>query len=388
MDQALSGFKVIDFGHYIPGPYTAMMLAEQGAEVIKVERPGGDPYRGEPGFMVFNRSKKGITLDLKKEEGQRIAHELIKQADVVIANYRPGVTERLGIGYDRARELNPNLVYCSITGFGEEGPYRDRPGWDPIVASTVGIYVEQGGREDNPPTYLVLPLPSYYTAFMTSFSITTALLAREMTGKGQKVDISMFKTMITVAGSMLVDFEEKIRIPYSNPQGQAPVYKLYQGSDGKWFFMALGNLTFVSKFALAMGHDEWLVDPRFEGAPFLILPPINLELIEMFSEIFSTRTRDEWIEFLRAEDIPCAPALPIENYFDDPQVLANEMVVEIEEPGLGSVREMGVSINFSRTPGGVKGRSPKIGEHNEEVLTELLDCSAQEITGLKKREII
>ncbi|MBW2091810.1 MAG: CoA transferase [Deltaproteobacteria bacterium] len=388
MEQALSGFKVIDFGHYVPGPYAAMLLAEQGAEVIKVERPSGDPYRGQHGFMVFNRSKKGITLDLKREEGQRIAHELIKQADVVIANYRPGVTERLGIGYNTVQELNPKAVYCSITGFGEEGPYRDLPGWDPIVASTVGIYVEQGGGKDNAPTYLVLPLPSYYTSFMTAFSIANALLARETTGEGQKVDISMFRMMIAATTNMFVDFEEKIRIPYSDPQGQAPIYKLYQGSDGKWFFLACGNLTFFAKLALALGHDEWLVDDRFEGAPFLILPPINYELIEMFQEIFSTKTRDEWLEFLRAEDIPCAPAQPVEKFLDDPQVLANEMVVEVEEPGLGMVREMGVPVKFDRTPGSVKSRSPKLGEHTECVLAEILGYTAEEIGGLKKRKVV
>ena len=157
---------------------------------------------------------------------------------------------------------------------------------------------------------------------MTAFSITNALFAREMTGQGQKVDISMFRTMIAAAGNMLVDFEEKIRIPYSDPQGLIPLYKLYQGSDGKWFFLACGNLTFFTKLALALGHEEWLTDDRFEGAPFLILPPVNYELIEMFKEIFATKTRDEWLEFLRAEDIPCAPAQPVEKFLDDPQVTA------------------------------------------------------------------
>ncbi|MBW2062770.1 MAG: CoA transferase [Deltaproteobacteria bacterium] len=388
MEQALSGFRVLDVGHYIPGPYAAMLLAEQGAEVIKVERPSGDPCRNEPGFMVLNRSKKGVALDLKKEEGQRVALELAEQADVIIENFRPGVAERLGIGSETVRRLNPRIIYCSISGFGCKGPYRDLPGWDPIVASIAGIYVEQGGREDSLPTYLVLPLPSYYTAFMAAFSITTALLAREMTGQGQKVEISLLGSTMAAASGMLVDFKDKIRIPFSDPQGLMPLYKLYQGSDGQWLFLALGNFTFFTKFALAMGHDEWLVDPLFEGAPFLILPPRNEEVISMFKEIFSARTRDEWLEFLKAEDIPCAPTLPVEEFLNDPQVLANEMVVEVEEPGLGMVRQMGVPAKLGLTPGRVKSRSPKHGEHTEVVLAKLLGYSAQEIAGLRDRKVI
>jgi crotonobetainyl-CoA:carnitine CoA-transferase CaiB-like acyl-CoA transferase len=387
MEQALSGFRVLDFGHYIAGPYTAMLLAEQGAEVIKVERPGGDPFRGEPGFMVWNRSKKGIALDLKNEDGQKVAQDLAKHSDIIIENFSPGVTERLGIDYETIRRLNPSVVYCSISGYGQSGQYRDRPGWDPLVASIAAVYVEQGGGEDGSPLYLVLPLPSYYAAFMASFSVATALVAREITGKGQWIDVSLLNSIMGAASGMYMDYADRIRIPRSDPQGQAPLYKLYQGSDGKWFFLGLGNLTFFTKFALAIGHEEWLTDPRFEGAPFLILPPINTEIMSEFREILATRTRDEWLEFLRAEDIPCAPALRVEEFLDDPQVLANEMVVEVEEPHHGKVREMGVPVRLSLAPGEVKGPSPACGEHTEEVLAELLSYSAQDIARLKERDV-
>ena len=150
MDQALSGYRVVDFSQYIAGPYASMLLAEQGAEVIKVERPQGDPYRSETGFRVFNRSKKGIRLDLKTDEGQKIAQALTQKADVVIESFRPGVADRLGIGYDTLRKINPGVVYCSISGFGQAGPYRDIPGWDPIVAACSGAYVETGGRGGKP----------------------------------------------------------------------------------------------------------------------------------------------------------------------------------------------------------------------------------------------
>jgi len=386
MEQALSGFRVLDFGQYIAGPFTAMLLAEQGADVIKVERPGSDPYRNVPGFMVWNRSKKGITLDLKKEEGQRIARELAKHSDVLIENFRPGVADRLGIGYETIRQLNPRLVYCSISGFGQKGPYRDLPAWDPNVASTAAAYVDQAG-EANPPLYLVMPMPSYYATLMAAFSITTALLVRETTGRGQRTDISLLNSLMFSSSIRLLEFEGQINIPFEDPQGAVPLYKFYQGSDGQWFFLGLGNFTFFTKFAVLMGHDEWLVDPLFEGAPFMILHPRNTKVIAMLKDIFATKTRDEWIELLRAEDIPCAPARPVEEFLHDPQVLANEMVVEVEQPPLGKVRQMGVPVRLELAPGQIKGPSPAYGEHTEEVLADLLGYSAKEIAELKNRKI-
>ncbi|MFC1895596.1 CaiB/BaiF CoA transferase family protein [Thermodesulfobacteriota bacterium] len=388
MEQALSGFRVLDFGHYIAGPYAAMLLAEQGAEVIKVERPGGDPIRGHHGFMVWNRSKKGITLDLKKKEGRQIARELAGVSDVIIENYSPGVADRLGIGFESIRQVNPRLIYCSISAFGQEGPYRDLPGWDPMVGSLSGAVVEQGGGQEYPPLYLVLHLPSYYSAFMASFSIASALLAREITGKGQRVDISLFGSMLGAQATAMVDFEGRFRLPWSDPQGSMPLYKFYQGSDGKWFFLGLGNVGFFAKFAIALGHEEWLVDPRFEGAPFLIFPPVSEEITAEFKEILATKTRDEWLKFLQSEDIPCAAAQPVEEFLDDPQVMANEMVVEMEESFRGKVREMGIPVKLKLTPGGIKGRSPKLGENTEEILTDLIGYSADEVAGLKARGVV
>jgi CoA:oxalate CoA-transferase len=388
MEQALSGFRVIDFGHYLPGPYAAMLLAEQGAEVIKVERPEGDPGRGDPGFMVWNRSKKSIKLDLKTNRGVQIALELTKKADVIIENFQPGVADRLGIGFEAVQKVNPKAIYCSISGFGQKGPYRDLPGWDPLVATLSSAFVEHGGGMEYPPLYLINLLPSHYAAFMAAFSITTALFTRELTGKGQGIDISLFGSMLGAGSSGLVEFSGRFRIPWSNPQGSLPLYKFYQGRDGKWFFLGLGNPTFFTKFALLMEHEEWLTDPRFEGAPFLIFPPVSDEIISLFKEIFSTKKRDEWIEFLQSEDIPCAAALPVEEFLDDPQVMANDMVVEIEEPGLGPVREMGIPVKLRKTPGKVKGRSPMLGEHTHEILTDLLGYSDEEIAGLKEEGLI
>ncbi len=386
MEQALAGFRVLEFGSYIPGPYAAMLLAEQGAEVVKVERPGGDPMRKEPGFVVWNRSKKGITLDLKTSEGKRAAHELAKRSDVVVENFRPGVADRLGIGYETVRGLNPRAVYCSISGFGPDGPNRDVPGWDPIVASTAGVYVDQAGI-GAPPLYIVLPLPSYYASVMAALSITTALCAREITGKGQKVDISLFNAMVYAESYNMSDFEGKVRIPSGEPQGSLPLYRLYQGSDGKWFGIGVASMPFFTKLALAMEHPEWLADPLFEGAPFLIFPPRSGEVIRLLQEIFSTKTRDEWLKFLRAADIPCDPAQPIADFLEDPQVMANGMVQVVEEPKLGKVRQMGVPVKLRAAPGRVKGPSPVLGQHTEEVLSGL-GYSKTELAALKRQGVI
>lgn len=387
MEQALAGFRVLDFGHYIPGPYAAMLLAEQGAEVIKIEPPSGDPLRSEKGFVVLNRSKKGMVLDLKKEEGQEIARDLIRKADIIIENFKPGKADQLGIGYQTVKALNPRTVYCSISGYGQSGPYRDRSGWDPIVSSTATVYVEQGGAGVAPPVFLVLPLASYYSAFMAAYSIAIALIAREKTGLGQQVDISLLNTIMAAGCGGLVNFAERERIPRSYQQGGSPVYRLYQGRDGHWFFLALGNLAFLAKFAIAMGHEEWLMDERFEGAPFMILPPINEELIAMFEKIFAEKTRDEWLELLQAEDIPCGPALPVETFLDDPQVAANDMAIEIEEPGLGPVRQMGVPVRLTLAPGSVKSPSPGLGEHTGELLSGLLNYPAEKISRLRQAKV-
>jgi len=388
MQQALSGFTVLDFGRYIPGPYAAMLLAEQGAEVIKIEPPGGDPGRSHPAFRVFNRSKRGLVLDLKKQAGREAAQALAAKADVLVQNFRPGAAERLGLGYEALRGLNPRLVYLAITGFGPAGPYRDIAGWEPLVGAVSGVHVEQGGRGSLPPAYIVLPLSSYYAAFMAAYAVTIALYAREKTGRGQRVDISLLGAILAASSGLMLNFEGQIRIPFTGSQGVSPIYRLYQGSDGQWFFLALGNLTFFAKFALLMERVDWLDDPLFEGAPFLILPPRNEQATAMIQEIFLARTRDEWLEILREADIPCAPAQPVETYMDDPQVEANEMVLSIEEPGLGRVRQMGVPVRLDMMPGRVLGRAPRLGEHSRDILSGLLGWGDDRIETLRKEGVI
>ncbi len=381
---ALSGIRVLDFGQYIAGPFAGALLAEQGAEVIKVERPGGDPMRDQDAFMVWNRSKKGIVLDLKKPEGLKIALDLAKKADVIIENFKPGTADKLGIGYDKIKELNPRAVYCSISGFGPKGPYAGWAGYDQIVSTVASVYNEQGVVTH--PLFLVLPLASLYTAVDAAFYIVSGLCVREKTGRGQKIDVSLFRTILSTFRQFNVDFEGMFRAPWG-PTGPMPLYRPYQCKDGEWLFTGLGNPKFFMQFAVELGHDEWLTDPLFEGAPFLIFPPRNAQVMAMLKPLYKTKTRAEWMKQFMDASIPVAPVQTIDQFMDYKQVIASDMVQTVKEPKKGNVKEMGVPVALADTPGKIKGPSPQPGQHTREVLREL-GYSAQEIKRLKQEKVI
>ena len=383
-EGVLNGIRVLDFGQYIAGPFAAMLLAEQGADVIKVERPNGDPMRGEDAFMVWNRSKKGITLDLKKPGGLKIALDLAKKADVIIENFKPGVADKLGIGYDKIKELNPRAVYCSISAFGTRGPYAGWQGYEQVVSTAATVYTEQGLATH--PLYVVLPLASLYTAVDAAFDIVTGLCVRETTGKGQKIEASLFRSILSTFRQFNVDFEGMFRAPWG-PTGPMPLYRPYQCKDGKWLFTALGNFKFFTQFALEMGHDEWLTDPLFEGAPFLIFPPRNAQVMALLKPIYKTKNRDEWLERLGSQGLPVAPVQNVDDFMNYEQVIANGMVQTVKEPKKGNVKEMGIPVDVTGCPGKIKGPSPQPGQHTREVLKEL-GYSAQDIKRLKQEQAI
>jgi len=381
---ALTGIRVLDFGQYIAGPFAATLLAEQGADVIKVERPGGDPMRGQDGFMVWNRSKKAITLDLKKPEGLKIALDLAVKADVIIENFKPGMADKLGIGYDKIKELNPRAVYCSISGFGPTGPYAGWAGYEQIVSTVASVYTEQGIATH--PLYIVLPLASLYTAVDAAFYIVAGLCVREKTGRGQKIEASLFRTIMSSFRQHNVEFEGMYRAPWG-PTGPLPLYRPYQCKDGEWLFTGLGNPKFFTMFALELGHDEWLTDPLFDGAPFLIFPPRNAQVMSMIKPIYKTKTRDQWLKQFMAQSIPVAPVQNVDDFMAYKQVIASDMVQTIKEPKRGNVKEMGVPVALTETPGKIKGPSPQPGHHTREILKEL-GYSAQDIKRLKQENVI
>jgi crotonobetainyl-CoA:carnitine CoA-transferase CaiB-like acyl-CoA transferase len=384
MSGILSGIKVIDFGQYIAGPYAAMLLAEQGADVIKVERPGGEPYRSDKGFVVCNRSKKGITLNLKTSEGQKVAHDLVKGVDVVIENFKPGTADRLAIGYETIKDINPWIIYCSISGFGQKGPYRDVPGWEPLALSMSTYYTEQNRVGD--PIYQSQLLASHYSSFLAAFYIVTALYAREMSGKGDRIDLSLLRSAVAIQPNVLGNSPRKIRFPF-NVRGMMPMVRAYQGGDGQWFVLSAASVGFFTSLCSVLDHDEWHLDPLFAGAPLLILPPQSAQVISILQTIFYTKPRDEWIKVLQEANIPCSPVQSIEEFMNHPHIDANNLAVEIQEEGLGKVKEMNIPVELSGAPGSIKGPSPKLGQHTAEVLSGL-EYSMKEIEAFRQKTVI
>jgi len=379
---ALEGVKVLDLSSYIAAPYAGQLLADQGAEVVKVERPEGDPARRMPGFIVWNRGKKGITLDLKTREGQEAARRLALASDVVIENFRPGTAERYGLGYEQLRANNPRLVYCSMSAFGSKGPYRDKSGWGPLIEARAGVFAGQAGPASDPPIYTLLPFSSYFGAILAAQGIVVALYVRELTGRGQRVDVPLYNALMTAQSGGLVSFEGSKRLASGNQQGSIPDYRLYEAGDGQWLFVACGNPKFWHNLCVLLDHPEWISDPRYANVPFVFAPEDALELIATLQGILRTKPRDEWLRLLREADVPCSPVTRVDEFLDDPQVIANEMVIELEDPVMGRGRQMGFPAKLRATPGRIQGPAPLLGQHTDEVLARV-GYTTEEIARLR-----
>ncbi|HEX2174174.1 MAG TPA: CoA transferase, partial [Dehalococcoidia bacterium] len=328
---------------------------------------------------------KGITLDLKRPEGRSIARRLALEADVLIENFRPGAAERFGLGYDDLARENPRLVYCSLPAFGSRGPLRDRPGYEALVAARAAVYANQG--MSLPPIYTLIPFGSYLGAFLAAYSTVIALWVREaVTNRGQRVEVPLFNAALAGDSGALVRFEGSMRRGW-HQQGVAPMYRLYEAGDGKWLFIACGNPKFRYSLSVALDHPEWVSDPRFQTGAFNMPAEGAQELIDQLQAIFHTRPRDEWLEYLRASDIPCAPVLTREEYRDHPQVKANQAIIEVEDALVGVVRQIGVTPWLKATPGEVRAPAPLLGEHTAEVLSGL-GYSTEEIRSLGKSGVL
>jgi len=369
MSSALEGIKIADFSSYIAGPYASSLLCDMGADVIKVERPAGDPCRGRPDFLVWNRGKRSIVLDLYRPEAKEVVRRLVETADVLIESFRPSTVTRLGLSYEDLAKYNPRLVYCSISGFGSTGPYRDLPGYDPLVAAIAGIPSDQGGDE-KPPVYVNLPVASYGTALLAAYGIAAALYDRELRGRGQWLEVPLVNGALAMQTGSLLAREGVTRINAGDPQGGVAVYRLYQCADD-WIFIACGNQTFWQKLCLALDLTDLLSDPRFENAPWNLLPEDQRELIAIITPIIRQKTRAEWLAYLAQCDVPCAPVGRNEDFMSDPQVLANEMSVDVFDPTVGPTKQIGIPVRLLSNPGQIKGPAPLLGQHTAEILREL-----------------
>ncbi len=358
----LDGVAVVDLTGYIAGSYAAMMLADLGAGVIKVEPLTGDPFRELPGFFGWNRGKRSIALDLKAPEGRRIVEQLAARADVLMENMRPGVADRLGVGWAALSARNPRLVYCSVTAFGSTGPYADRPGFDPLLQALSGAMALQGFG--GPPQYIRIAINDYYAAALAAQAVLAALFARERTGRGQRVETSLLHAALAVQSGNFVDYAGKQHVFRDNP-----TYRLYQAGDGQWFFLACGNQTFWVKLCKALGLPELADDPRF--ASWMLRLDNRDALLPVLEARFRAEPRAHWLALLAEHDIPAAPVQTLLDFMQDPAVLHHGLTREYEHPDVGRLRLMGQPLRFAGTPPADPGPPPALGQHTDEVLAEL-----------------
>ncbi len=371
---ALDGVRVVELANYVSGPYAGMMLADFGAEVIKVELPGsGDPFRGwgtvdySPTFGSVNRSKKSVALDLKSAAGKAAALKLIATADVVIENFRPGTLERLGLGYETCRAGNPRLIWCSITGFGNVGPLSDRPGYD-TVGQAVGGLLSVLTDMDNPKP-MGISFSDHLAGMVAANGILAALQARHRTGKGQRVDTSLLEATVSFIGENAARFFENGKAPNRATRTHTAQVYAFVAGDGKPFVVHLSSPEkFWQGLTRVAGHPEWLDDPRFNPRK---ARQKNYDVLRgALSDIFRTRERDYWLQRLTEEDVPSGPLYDFAEVFADPQVEALGMRVSVPHPKLGKVDLVRNGVRMSETPVRIDRPSPELGEHNREILGE------------------
>jgi crotonobetainyl-CoA:carnitine CoA-transferase CaiB-like acyl-CoA transferase len=392
----LRGIRVLDLSRVLAGPFCSMILADLGAEVIKVEMPGtGDDTRAYPPFigkqssyfMSANRNKKSITLDLKAKEGQEVLHRLAAGSDVVIENFRPGVTSRLAADYATLSKINPRLIYCSISSFGQTGPYAERPGYDLIIQGMGGL-MGITGEPNGPPVRVGVAITDLGAGMWATIAILAALQARGRDGAGQYLDISMMDGSVAwmtyVAGNYFATGKAPPRMGSAHPS--IVPYQAFRASDGKSILVGGGNDRIFASLCEGLGLPDLPKDPRYLGNESRVKNKATL--IPLIEEKFLQRTRDEWIAALDKLGVPVAPVYTIDEIFADEQVKHRGLLVEMDHPELGKVKQIAPAIRMSSTPCVVESPPPLLGEHTEQVLRELAGYSDGEIKRLREKGTI
>ncbi|MDR7076137.1 crotonobetainyl-CoA:carnitine CoA-transferase CaiB-like acyl-CoA transferase [Neobacillus niacini] len=375
INMPLNNIRVLDLSRLLPGPYCTQLLADFGAEVIKVEEPKlgdyarwGEPKIGEykPIFSSLNRNKKSITLDLKNMEDKKSFIELVKTSDVLVESFRPSVMKNLGLDYDTLKEINPKLVYCAITGYGQNGPYKDKPGHDINYLSIAGL-LQFNGEKDNkpiPPATQIADIGG--GSLMAAVGILTALMGRNQTGKGQFVDISMTDGVLSWLQTILPDYlvgQDKQKGELKLSGGKA-AYSVYETADNRYLSVGALEPKFWKEFCEGIERLDFI--PLLE-APFTEQEKLKAEI----EQIIKKKTLDEWVAIFDQLDACVSPVLLLEEVLNHPQIKARDMIVEIDDDELGKMKHIGIPIKLSDTPGQIRTRAPKLGEHNEELLRHL-----------------
>jgi formyl-CoA transferase len=378
-NQPLHGVRVLDLSRVLAGPYCTMVLGDLGADVIKVEPPGGDETRawgppfvaGESAYyLCINRNKRGMVVDLKTDEGRVLLRDLAMKSDVLVENFRPGTLARFGLDYETLRSDHPRLVYCSISGFGQTGPLRDRPGYDFMIQAMGGL-MSVTGDPDGEPMKVGVAAADMFAGQYAVIAILAALQAREQTGEGQYIDIALFDSQLgwlaNVASNFLISGDLPKR--YGNAHPNIVPYQSFTAADG-WFALAVGNDKQFARLCELIGQPEWGTDKRFVTNAARVTH--RDELVALLGNTFALRRVDEWLSVLEAAGIPCGPINTLDKAFAEPQVSAREMLVTMEHPAVGDLPLVGSPLKFSKTPVKYRLPPPRLGEHTDEIMQEML----------------
>ncbi len=389
MSGPLAGIRVVELAHIMAGPVCGLMLADMGADVVKVEKPQGDDTRrmvpptieGESAaYMMMNRSKRGVALDLKQEGGLAALRRLLASADIVIENYRRGTMEKLGLGYETLAAENPGLILVEISGFGRTGPYADRGGFDLIAQGMAGLMAITGEAPGRPPVKVGAPVSDITAGILGAMGACAALESRRRTGRGQKVDTSLFEAAIThtywQSAIAFATGESPGAMGSAHPLN-AP-YQAFETADG-WISVGAANQANWERLIRILGAEHLGEDPRFRLNPDRMANRAALEA--ELNAVFREKPTEAWLEILSAGGFPAGPVNSIAEMHADPQTRAREMVVATEHPVAGRVETIGLPVKFSETPGGVQGPAPLLGQHTRAVLAEA-GYSAAEIAAL------
>lgn len=365
----LSGVRVLDLSAYIAGPYGCSLLADQGADVIKIEPPDGDNLRKYPStleaesraFLGVNRSKWGVVLDLKQEADHAVLLRLVREADVLVHNFRPGVPERLGIGFEQLSRLNPRLVYCSVTGYGSRGPLKAKAGYDQVLQTMTGMCAMQG-KAGGPPEILYGSVVDYYASALVAGGVASALYEREKSGRGQHVGVSLLRAALTMQSARLVWAEGEPR-DVGRDMRSGGITGLHPTREGH-LYLSANTQHFWAALCRKVGLEALATDPRYDTVRKRAQH--KDELVPLLRQALAQRSALEW-ETLFGEEVPCAAARAVEDMFDHPQVQAESMVTEFAHPVLGSYRGFAGAVEFDRTAGPPAFAAPTLGQHTEAI---------------------
>jgi len=393
----LDGLRVLDLSRVLTGPFCSMLLGDLGAEVIKIEIPRiGDDTRqwgppfvdGESAyFLSINRNKKSVTIDLSKDKGREILYALAEKSDVLVENFRPGVTARLQVDYPTLAKKNPRLIYCSITSYGHTGAYRDRLAYD-IVLQGMGGLMGITGEPGRPPVRIGVALSDIGAGMYAAIAILAALAARARTDKGQWIDISLLDSTVSWMTYMAANYFATGKDPERMGSAHPTIvpYQCFETSEGRFITLAVGNDKLFQNFCKAIHRESLADDQRFSTNPSRV---INRDrLIPILEEVFKQKPRDEWLRILTKEGVPAGPVYSLQEVFSDPQVLQRKMLLRIQHPTAGEISQIGIPMMFSDTNPQVRSPPPTLGEHSNEVLGKLLGYDERRIAELRNEGVV